>query len=55
MPRRPNILFIMTDQQSASAMSCAGCLDVNTPAMDWIAEHGARFTKAYCTNPICVP
>ena len=54
MPR-PNILFIMTDQQCADMMSCAGAADVHTPAMDAMAANGVRFSRAYCGNPICVP
>ena len=52
---RPNIIFIFTDQQSASMMSCAGNSYVNTPAMDSLAASGMRFERAYCTNPVCVP
>ena len=44
---RPNILFVMTDQQSADLMSCAMGDDyLNTPGMDSIAENGTRFTRA---------
>ncbi|HSH09431.1 MAG TPA: sulfatase-like hydrolase/transferase, partial [Oceanipulchritudo sp.] len=53
--KRPNILFIMTDQQYAGAMSNAGNRDLHTPSMDLLAHRGVSFTKAYCTNPICVP
>ena len=53
--KSPNILFIMTDQQSAAMMSCAGNEYVNTPAMARLAQTGMRFERAYCTNPICVP
>lgn len=53
--RRPNILFINTDQQSANMMSCAGNPWLKTPAMDRLATEGLRFTRAYCTNPVCVP
>ena len=53
--KKPNILFIMTDQQSRHMMSCAGNPYVKTPAMDSMAESGTRFTRAYCTNPVCVP
>ena len=53
--RRPNVLFICTDQQHAGMMSCAGNRWVDTPAMDWLAEHGTRFENAYCTQPVCVP
>jgi len=52
---RPNIIFIYTDQQHANMMSCAGNKYVNTPAMDYLAENGMRFTRAYTTNPVCVP
>lgn len=52
---RPNILFVITDQQSAHMMSCAGNPYLQTPAMDSIAASGVRFQRAYCTNPLCVP
>lgn len=52
---RKNILFIMTDQQSASMMSCAGNRWLKTPAMDSIAARGVRCELAFCTNPVCVP
>lgn len=52
---RPNLLYIMTDQQCAEAFSAAGCPDVRTPAIDRIARAGVRFTEAYCSNPLCVP
>lgn len=48
---RPNILYIMTDQQTANAMSCAGNTDLRTPNMDKLAERGIRFTNAYCSMP----
>lgn len=53
--KRPNILWIMTDQQSASMMSCAGNPYLHTPNMDFLAEQGVRYTNAYCTNPVCLP
>jgi arylsulfatase A-like enzyme len=54
--RRPNILFIMTDQQSAEAMSCRmGSRYLHTPAIDSIAARGVSFTRAYTPNPLCVP
>jgi arylsulfatase A-like enzyme len=52
---RPNILIIMTDQQTADAMSAAGNKDLHTPAMDKLAANGIRFTKAYCAQPLCTP
>ena len=52
---RPNVLFIITDQQHAGMMSCTGNKFVNTPAMDSLAATGTRFERAYATNPVCVP
>ena len=54
MNKNPNILFIMTDQQHATMMSCASNQQLQTPAMDQLAQDGIRFEKAYCTNPVCV-
>lgn len=55
-PVPPNILVIITDQQSADAMSCRiGHRFINTPNMDSLAAHGVFFTRAYSSNPICVP
>jgi arylsulfatase A-like enzyme len=51
----PNILFIITDQQHAGMMSCAGNRDLSTPSLDRLAQQGVRFEHAYVTNPVCVP
>jgi len=53
--QRPNILFIMTDQQHAGMLSCAGNSSLKTPAMDRLARCGIRFERAYVANPVCVP
>lgn len=52
---RPNILYIMTDQQHAGMMSCTGNKWVKTPAMDSLAASGVRFELAYSSNPVCMP
>lgn len=53
---RRNILFIVTDQQFADAMSNRmGKEFLHTPAMDSLAEKGLLFTHAYSSNPLCVP
>lgn len=52
---RPNIIYIMTDQQTATAMSCAGNADLHTPNMDMLAARGVRFTNAYCALPLSGP
>ena len=53
--QRPNILFIMTDQQHAGMLSCSGNANLKTPALDRLAEEGVRFERAYVANPVCVP
>jgi len=53
--KKPNIIYIYTDQQSGSMMSCAGNKWLKTKAMDYIAANGIRFTRAYTTNPVCAP
>ena len=52
---RPNILLIITDQQHAGMLSCAGNPHLKTPNLDSRARTGARFERAYCGNPVCVP
>ena len=52
---QPNVLLIMTDQQTDEAMSCAGNPYLETPAMDRIAARGVRFTRSYVTQPLCLP
>ncbi len=52
---KPNVLFIMTDQQSFHMMSCAGNKWLSTPNMDKLASRGYRFDKSYCVNPVCMP
>ncbi len=52
---RPNILYVMTDQQHYGMMSCEGNRWLKTPAMDSIAANGVRFGLAYSSNPVCMP
>lgn len=53
--QQPNIVFIMTDQQTAQAMSCVDDTYVNTPNMDRLAKDGIRFSNAYCAAPLSGP
>ncbi len=53
--RRPNIIFIMSDDHAAHAMSCYGSVVNETPQMDRIAEEGVRLDNCFCTNSICTP
>ncbi len=53
--KRPNIIFIMTDDHASHAMSCYGSKINQTPNLDRIARGGMRFENAFCTNSICAP
>ena len=55
MAAQPNILFIMSDDHAAHAMSCYGSKINKTPNLDRIAEGGLRFDNCFCTNSICTP
>lgn len=51
--RRPNLLFLMTDQQRADTVDPDGpCL---TPNLQSLSRNGARFERCYAPNPICSP
>lgn len=55
MSKRPNIVFILSDDQGAWAMHCAGNQDIITPNLDRLAEDGVRFDEFYCASPVCSP
>jgi len=50
---RPNILFVLTDDQRWDALGCAGNPVVRTPTLDRMARDGVRFERAFVTTPIC--
>jgi choline-sulfatase len=50
-----NLLFIISDEHQAGALSCAGHPIVRTQHIDRLAERGTRFSAAYTPCPICVP
>lgn len=51
--KKPNILFILTDDQRFDAIGYAGNKYVQTPEMDRLAEEGSYFHSAMVTTPIC--
>jgi len=53
--KRPNILFIMSDDHAYQAISAYGSGLNSTPNIDRIAKGGAIFNKAFVTNSICAP
>lgn len=52
---RPNILFVISDDQSYPHASAYGCTMVSTPGFDLVAAHGALFSNFYVTSPGCSP
>lgn len=53
--RRPNILFLMTDQHRWDGVGANGNGLVKTPHLDRLAARGANFTHAFVVSPVCVP
>ncbi|MCK5000135.1 MAG: sulfatase-like hydrolase/transferase, partial [Anaerohalosphaera sp.] len=53
--KRPNILFIMSDDHASHAISAYGSKVNKTPNIDRIAKEGMRFDNCFCTNSICSP
>src|SRR5258705_13931651 len=52
---RPNILFIMSDDHAAHAISAYGSRINKTPNLDRIANEGMRFLNCFAVNSICTP
>ena len=52
---RPNILFILSDDHAAHALSCYGSKVNQTPNLDRIAAAGMRFANCFVVNSICTP
>ncbi|MFW6195578.1 MAG: sulfatase-like hydrolase/transferase [Chloroflexota bacterium] len=55
MPERPNILFILTDQQRLDSMRCYGNTWIETPNLDALADRSFVFENPYVTQPVCTP
>jgi arylsulfatase A-like enzyme len=53
--RRPNILFLLSDDHSVPHLGCYGSPNAITPNLDAFAAEGMRFTRAYTTAPQCAP
>lgn len=55
MDKRPNILFLMSDQHRADVAGYAGDQVVRTPTLDELARTGVVFRNAYTPSPVCIP
>src|SRR5438445_192698 len=54
LPKQPNIIFILTDDQGYGDMSCHGNPILKTPNMDRLHDEGVRFTDFH-VSPTCAP
>ncbi len=54
-PNRPNILLLMSDNQSADHLGCYGDRSIKTTHIDKLAKEGVIFKNAYCSAPSCSP
>lgn len=52
---KPNVLIILTDQQTNDCLSLLGNPNLRTPYLDTLAQRGVYFTQSYCTSPVCGP
>src|ERR1017187_5250441 len=52
---KPNVIFIMADDQGSVDAGCYGAKDLVTPAIDDLAAQGVRFTQFYSAAPVCSP
>ncbi|MFK7853939.1 MAG: sulfatase [Granulosicoccus sp.] len=55
MNKKPNFLFVITDQHRADHLGCYGNAVVKTPHIDTLAKQGQRWDRFYVANPICMP
>ncbi len=53
--KRPNIVFILTDNHGAWTLGCYGNQDIRTPNIDRLAAEGMLFKRAMSSNPVCSP
>ncbi|MGH7957861.1 MAG: sulfatase-like hydrolase/transferase, partial [Opitutaceae bacterium] len=52
---RPNIVFILADDQRADELGCTGNPIVKTPNIDRLARHGVLFENSFVTSASCMP
>jgi choline-sulfatase len=55
MVSKPNVLFILTDDQGVWATGCYGNPEIRTPNLDRLAATGTRFDNFFVATPVCSP
>ena len=54
-PRKPNLIFILSDDLAQGDLGCYGQKLIQTPNLDRMAQEGTRFTQGYCGTSVCAP
>lgn len=54
-PQRPNVVFVLSDDQGPWALGCAGNNEIRTPVLDALAARGTRLARFFCASPVCSP
>lgn len=52
---RPNVIFILSDDQGPWAAGCYGNAEIRTPNLDRLAAEGVVFDRFFCASPVCSP
>ena len=55
MPKQPNILLFISDQQRTDTLKCYGNDWIQSPHQDALAERSFVFENTYVTQPVCTP
>ncbi|MDL2228958.1 sulfatase-like hydrolase/transferase [Treponema sp. OttesenSCG-928-L16] len=53
--KKPNIIFILTDDQGCWSLGCLGNKEIRTPHIDKLAKEGALLSNFFCVSPVCSP
>jgi choline-sulfatase len=53
--KKPNFLFILSDDHAGYALGCDGSPLARSPNLDRLASEGTRFSRHYCNSPVCTP
>jgi arylsulfatase A-like enzyme len=53
--RRPNVVFILSDDMGYADIGSYGARDIRTPHLDRLAREGVRLTQCYSNGPVCTP
>jgi arylsulfatase A-like enzyme len=55
LPRKPNLILFLPDQQRADTIACYGGKKVHAPNLNKLAADSVVFERAYVTHPVCTP